>query len=155
MLEGAPTTSTATSRWPPSEAGPVLELAAGTGRLAIPLALAGHQVTAVDIDPAMLARAQGRLGTIQATAAAPGGSLELSRETSWTSISMPASHSSSSPSTASSCWPHASARQRAAWRPARHLRPGGLAVVDVWLPRPDDLELYDGRLILEWQRDGP
>ena len=30
--------------------GPVLELAAGTGRLAVPLARAGHEVTAVDID---------------------------------------------------------------------------------------------------------
>ena len=36
--------------------GPVLELAAGTGRLAVPLALAGHQVTAVDIDAAMIDR---------------------------------------------------------------------------------------------------
>ena len=32
--------------------GPILELGAGTGRLAVPLATAGHQVTAVDIDPA-------------------------------------------------------------------------------------------------------
>ena len=35
----------------------VLELAAGSGRLAIPSAEAGHAVTAVDLDPAMLARA--------------------------------------------------------------------------------------------------
>ena len=45
--------------------GPILELAAGTGRLAVPLAAAGHDVTAVDVDPAMLARARDR-----ATAAA-------------------------------------------------------------------------------------
>ncbi|HEY8800164.1 MAG TPA: class I SAM-dependent methyltransferase, partial [Candidatus Limnocylindrales bacterium] len=38
--------------------GPILELAAGTGRLAIPLAEAGHRVTAVDLDPAMLERAR-------------------------------------------------------------------------------------------------
>ena len=37
---------------------PVLELAAGSGRIAVPLAAAGHRVTAVDIDPAMLARAR-------------------------------------------------------------------------------------------------
>ncbi len=36
----------------------MLELMAGTGRLAIPLAMAGHQVTAVDLDAAMLARAK-------------------------------------------------------------------------------------------------
>ena len=40
--------------------GPVLELAAGTGRLAVPLAEAGHDVTAVDLDPAMLARLRRR-----------------------------------------------------------------------------------------------
>jgi SAM-dependent methyltransferase len=34
--------------------GPVLELAVGTGRLAIPLAEAGYEVTGVDLDPAML-----------------------------------------------------------------------------------------------------
>ena len=38
--------------------GPVLELAAGSGRLAVPLAAAGNRVTAVDLDPAMLARAR-------------------------------------------------------------------------------------------------
>ncbi len=36
--------------------GRILELAAGSGRLAVPLALAGHPVTAVDIDRAMLDR---------------------------------------------------------------------------------------------------
>src|ERR1700690_4296730 len=36
--------------------GPILELAAGSGRVALPLALAGYDVTAVDIDPAMLER---------------------------------------------------------------------------------------------------
>ena len=40
--------------------GPILELAVGTGRLAIPLAEAGHAVTGVDLDPAMLDRARAR-----------------------------------------------------------------------------------------------
>src|SRR4029079_2447470 len=48
--------------------GPVLELAAGTGRVAVPLAEAGHRVTAVDIDQAMLARARDLAG-VAATAA--------------------------------------------------------------------------------------
>ena len=44
-------------------------------------------------------------------------------------------------------------RQVAALRTlAAHLRPDGLAVVDVWLPSPEDLSLYDGRVLLEWQR---
>ena len=37
-------------------AGPVLELMAGSGRIAVPLAEEGHEVTAVDLDLAMLAR---------------------------------------------------------------------------------------------------
>src|SRR6476659_5247544 len=38
--------------------GPVLELAAGSGRLAVPLARAGYAVTAVDNAPEMPRRAQ-------------------------------------------------------------------------------------------------
>ncbi len=38
--------------------GPVLELGCGTGRVAIPLARAGHRVTGVDISSQMLARAR-------------------------------------------------------------------------------------------------
>ena len=38
--------------------GPILELAVGSGRLAVPLAEAGYDVTGVDLDPAMLARAR-------------------------------------------------------------------------------------------------
>lgn len=37
--------------------GPILELASGTGRIALPLVEAGYEVTAIDIDPAMIARA--------------------------------------------------------------------------------------------------
>ena len=60
-------TSTCTSRSPARVGGPILELAAGTGRLAVPLAEAGYDVTGVDLDPAMLdAGAGGR-----ATAPAP------------------------------------------------------------------------------------
>lgn len=40
--------------------GPVLDVATGTGRVALALASAGHDVTAVDVSPAMLAFAQGK-----------------------------------------------------------------------------------------------
>ena len=40
--------------------GPIVELAVGTGRIALPLAAEGHRVVGVDIDPAMLARARDR-----------------------------------------------------------------------------------------------
>ncbi|HXG40338.1 MAG TPA: class I SAM-dependent methyltransferase, partial [Candidatus Limnocylindrales bacterium] len=38
---------------------------------------------------------------------------------------------------------------------AAHLAPGGLAVVDVWLPDADDLGRFDGRLALEYVRREP
>jgi hypothetical protein len=38
---------------------------------------------------------------------------------------------------------------------ARHLAPGGIAVVDVWLPEPDDLARFDGRMIFEYERREP
>ena len=50
--------------------GKVIELGCGTGRITVPLAAAGHDVTGVDIDPTMLARARAR-----AEAAKPGGRL--------------------------------------------------------------------------------
>ena len=50
--------------------GPVLELAVGTGRLAVPLAASGYDVTGVDLDPAMLARARTAAGRAGAKAAA-------------------------------------------------------------------------------------
>jgi SAM-dependent methyltransferase len=42
--------------------GPVLDVGAGTGRIAIPLARAGHDVTALDVDPELLAELGRRAG---------------------------------------------------------------------------------------------
>ena len=41
-------------------AGPVVELGAGTGRISLPLALAGHRVHALDLSPGMLERLRAR-----------------------------------------------------------------------------------------------
>jgi SAM-dependent methyltransferase len=53
--------------------GPLLELGVGSGRVAIPLAKAGHDVTGIDNSPSMLAEARRRLKT----AGKLKGSLEL------------------------------------------------------------------------------
>jgi SAM-dependent methyltransferase len=133
--------------------GPVLELGAGTGRLAIPLATAGHQVTAVDIDPAMLARArdratrarllEDRLELVEADLLdlrlADAGRHALVF-VALNSIMLLATREA----------------QRAAFRAmAAHLRPGGIAVVDAWLPDAEDLGRFDGRVFLEWVRIEP
>ena len=42
--------------WPPRGRGPVLDLGAGTGRVALDLAAAGYDVTALDSEPALVTR---------------------------------------------------------------------------------------------------
>jgi len=62
--------------------GPIVELAVGTGRIAVPLAAAGHDVVGVDLDPAMLARAAVRArefgpGAVQRLALVEGDLVEV------------------------------------------------------------------------------
>jgi SAM-dependent methyltransferase len=129
--------------------GPVLELAAGSGRICVPLAAAGHEVIGVDRDREMLDRAQAAW-----LSARPGGSgslelivaeissLELARRfglviLAFNSLLLLGGRD----------------EQLAALRTiARHLGPAGRAVIDIVLPTPDDLALYDGRLQLAWTR---
>jgi len=129
--------------------GPILELAVGTGRLAIPLAEAGHLVTGVDIDPAMLERARARArgtagedrltlveGDVVGLGLPDAGHYGLAFIALNSLLVLPTR-----------------AAQRAAIRAlADHLAPGGLAVVDVWLPDAEDLARFDGRVMLEWPR---
>lgn len=133
--------------------GPVLELAVGSGRVAVPLAAAGHRVTGVDVDGAMLRRARerataegisdDRLDLVEAdildVRLRAAGRFALAYIALNSLMLLPTR-----------------AAQRAAIRSlADHLAPGGLAAVDVWLPDGDDLGRYDGRLILEWIRPDP
>ena len=134
--------------------GPILELAVGTGRLAVPLAAAGHDVTGVDLDPAMLARARSRAAAagrgvvprvhlVEGDARdvrTPGGGTFRLAFIALNSLMLVGDGSA----------------QRAVIRTlADHLAPGGLAIVDVWLPDADDLGRYDGRLVLEYSRRDP
>jgi len=135
--------------------GPILELAAGTGRLAVPLAAAGHAVTAVDIDEAMLARARDRAADSglapDAIEFIQADLLDLSEPDGGTpryglafiglnSIMLLATRD----------------RQRDAITAlAGQLRPGGIAAVDAWLPDADDLARFDGRVFHEWVRKDP
>ncbi len=127
--------------------GPIVELAAGSGRIAGALAEDGFTVVGVDNDPAMLARARERAPAIdlvecdlveapQNAAVARGGPYQLAL-IGLNSILLLAS----------------AERQRAAVQAmANLLAPGGIAVVDAWQPSPTDLVAFDGRLSLEWLR---
>lgn len=129
--------------------GPILELAVGSGRLAVPLALAGYAVTGVDRDPAMLDRARvaaDRTGTRRA------GGLTLI-DGDLLGLDLPDAGGFRLGLIALNSFLLLASRdaQRDALRTlARHLAPGGLAVVDVWQPDADDLARFDGRLILEY-----
>ncbi len=135
-------------------AGPVLELAAGTGRLAVPLAAGGNRVTAVDIDPAMLARAQTR-----ADLAGPEASQHLTFvEADLVGLRLPEAGRFGLAFIALNSLlvlPGRVAQRSAIGVLADHLAPGGVAVVDVWLPDAEDLARFDGRVILEWPREDP
>jgi len=131
----------------------VLELAAGSGRLAVPLALAGNRVTGVDLDPAMLDRAR-RFATREGL---PADRLSLV-EADLVDVRLPdAGHYGLAFIALNSLMILRSRdAQRAALRTlSDHLAPGGVATVDVWLPDAEDLARYDGRIVLEWPRTDP
>lgn len=145
--------------------GPILELAVGSGRIAVPLAAAGHEVVGVDDDPAMLARAgrrwkdaeratgEARPAPDRGSQALDGGSLELI-EGDLLEVDLGARFGLVILALNSLLLLAEAERQaRALKAMARHLRRDGLAVVDVWLPPADDLAAYDGRLLVEWTRN--
>jgi SAM-dependent methyltransferase len=131
--------------------GPLLELAAGSGRLAVPLALAGHQVVALDNDQAMLDRAA--VAWERRRGRRPASRLRLVLA-DLTTARLGERFGMAFLALNSLLLLEGEAAQAAAFRTiVAHLEPGGLAVVDVFLPDADDLALYDGRLLLEWVRD--
>lgn len=126
--------------------GPILELAAGTGRIARPLASAGYAVTAVDHDPAMLARL--------AAGATSGISRVLADLTTWRP-SRPQFRLAILGLNSLFLMAERHQQRAAIASLAAALAPGGLAVVDVWLPDAADLARYDRRLILDYVRTDP
>lgn len=131
--------------------GPIVELCAGSGRIAVPLAEAGHAVTGVDADPSMLARAAAR------AAAAGAGAAELVTlvEGNLFGAAVPGAGSFQLAILGLNSLlllggPRQ--RRRAFAVLAGLLGPGGVAVVDAWLPLAENLARFDGRLGLEWVR---
>ena len=135
-----------------AHAGPILELAAGSGRICVPLAAVGHNVTAVDRDGRMLARARrawkkarpeplGKLDLIERDVT----ELRLERRFGLVILAL----------NTLLVLGDRSAQRKALQVMARHLAADGRAVIDVWLPSPDDLALYDGRVVLDWVRRDP
>jgi len=134
--------------------GPVLEVACGSGRLAVPLAAAGYAVTGVDNDPAMLARAR---TSAEAAGVPTAGRLRLwEADLRGLDLAEAGTFRLAFIGLNSLFLLRTRAEQAAAVATlAGHLAPGGLVVVDAWLPDAEDLGRFDGRLMLEWIRRDP
>jgi SAM-dependent methyltransferase len=139
--------------------GPVVELAVGSGRIAAALAGDGFQVVGVDIDPAMLARAQAHTAT--GSGGSGAGRLDLV-EGDLVDAPGNAAVTAGGPYRLAILGLNSilllagADRQRAALGAmANLLGPGGVVVIDAWQPSPADLVAFDGRLSLEWLRTDP
>ncbi len=136
---------------------PIIELGAGTGRLAVPLAAAGHRVVAVDFDPAMVERGRRRAAAADPEHPGTQGRLEwhVADARDWGGEG---SHAFRAAILAlNSLFLFAERAEQAALilRMAGHVGPGGLVMVDAWQPQPADLVRMDGRVSLEWLREDP
>ncbi|HLY14077.1 MAG TPA: class I SAM-dependent methyltransferase [Candidatus Limnocylindrales bacterium] len=125
--------------------GPILELAAGTGRIVRPLAAAGYEVTALDLDPAMLAR----LGR-----PSPRITPVIADLTTWRPP-RPVYRLAILGLNALFLMAERHLQRAAIESLAAALAPGGVAVVDIWLPDATDLARYDQRLLLDYIRTDP
>jgi SAM-dependent methyltransferase len=131
--------------------GPILELMAGSGRLAVPLAVAGHVVVAVDTDEAMLARARDAAAAA-GSAAARRLSFVKADAVDYRDGGGRRFHLAFIALGSLMLLPDRAAQRHAIETLAAHLAPGGVGVVDVWLPGAGDLARCDGQLLLEWVR---
>jgi SAM-dependent methyltransferase len=138
--------------------GPIVELAAGSGRIAVPLAADGHDVVGIDLDPAMLARARQRLEASDASVAQRLTLVEgdLLDAPGIAAIANPGPYALAFIALNSILILATADQQRATLRAmAELLAPGGTAIVDAWQPTPADLVGFDGRLSFEWLRTDP
>jgi SAM-dependent methyltransferase len=134
--------------------GPILELGSGSGRLTIPLAEDGHEVTGVDTDPAMIARAHDR-AEAAGKAVARRVRLVTGDARSVRLLDAGDYRLAFIPLNSIFLMRTRADQAKAVATLAAHLVSGGLAMVDAWLPDADDLARYDGRLVLEWVRGDP
>jgi SAM-dependent methyltransferase len=123
----------------------VLEVCCGTGRIAMPLAMQGCQVTAIDMSPAMLKRFKNK---ITAIADFPSEKLNVLKK-DVTNFSLPETNFDVAICAFNSllCIPDFYQQQEAIKKIAAHVRPNGLFALDIWNPlivnlRGDDIPEY-------------
>ena len=124
--------------------GPILEIGCGTGRVMIPLALDGHQVTGLELSEAMLAAARAKCKAAQVSdrvTLVQGDMRDFEMPSRFALAFIPIN-------TFMHCY---DTRQQLACLRCihRHLQPGGQLIVDVYHPDPQVLLESDGRLVSE------
>lgn len=133
--------------------GPVLELGAGSGRVAVPLALAGHEVRAIDIDEAMLAR--GREHWRELRGNADPDRLRFERADFFDYRPGPRFGLTLIAVNTFLLAADDEARTGILTTMRESLRSGGTAAIEVGTPEPAELDRFDGRLQHEWLRRDP
>jgi SAM-dependent methyltransferase len=132
--------------------GPLLELMCGTGRVLLPLAEDGHQLTGVDVSPAMLALARDQLDA--ANLAARVSLIEGDVR----DVALPDGHFAMAFVAVNSFMHLESVRDQLAClsNVRRALTRRGLLVLDLFSPEPHELLREDNRLVLdrEYELDG-
>jgi SAM-dependent methyltransferase len=123
---------------------PILELGCGTGRVLLPLASAGYQVTGVDLSPAMLAIARRKIAAAGLTnhvtlVEQDMRYLELDRRFNMAFVAV--NSFMHLPTSDDQLLALCSIRQ--------HLNPGGLLLLDLFYPDLNRLLDAEGRLFLE------
>jgi SAM-dependent methyltransferase len=133
--------------------GPVLELGVGSGRLAVPLALAGHEVVGIDTDESMLERGHRRWEDVRGSMAPERLTLQKGDF-----FDHPGEPRFGLALIAVNTFLIAQddRERRAILGTMRDsLRPGGIAAVEVGTPDRAELERFDGRRQHEWLRLDP
>jgi SAM-dependent methyltransferase len=130
--------------------GPVLELGCGTGRLLLPLAKAGQTVTGVDLSPALLEVARAKL------AQSPHARRVTLVQDNLTNFTLPRQDFAFAFCTSNTLMHLADpdSQQAALLNAQRHLRPGGLLLLDLFHPDIARLMQVDGvtELADRWTR---
>jgi SAM-dependent methyltransferase len=123
----------------------VLELCCGTGRVSIPLVMSGCKVTGIDISAPLLRRFKNKISGIENL---PTQNLTIYKKDA-TNFSLTNTNYDIAVFAFNSllCIPDFHLQQQALLHAARHLRPNGLLVLDIWNPlivnlRGDDMPDY-------------
>lgn len=127
--------------------GPILELACGSGRVALALSRDGHRVVGLDVSAAMLERARRKASEQKlAVELLQGDMREFRLRERFALAIIPAG---------SLLILDGEGQRACLARTREHLRDDGVLVVDVFQPNPEIIAAKQGDVVHEWTRQDP